>query len=172
MSLSFLVLSGFLAAAAPVALDGLSSVPPADWKESPSASSMRLKQFSVPKTAGDTFDAELVIFYFGAGQGGGIEANLDRWKKMFEAPAGKPIASKVDKLKVGKVPVTILDVSGTYLYKASPMAPTPAEPRAGHRMLAVVFESPQGPYFFRLVGPEKTVTKQKPAFEKWIKSFK
>ena len=169
-----LLLSTALAAGTPVALDGLKSEAPADWKETPSQSSMRFKQFLVPRAAGDAFDAELVIFYFGAGQGGGTDANLDRWKKMFQAPEGKTIdqLSKTEKLKVGKVPTTILDVSGTYMWKASPMAPTPAEPRAKHRMIAVVFESPQGPYFMRLVGPEKTIEKQKKAFDKWLKGFK
>lgn len=162
------------AAATPVVIDGLKSTPPSGWKETPSNSPMRFKQFTIPRDKADAFDAELVIFFFGPGQGGGIEANLDRWKKMFEAPEGKTIDanSKVDVLNIGKVKTTVLDVRGTYMYKASPMAPGPAEPRANHRMLAVVFESPQGPYFMRFVGPERTVEKNRKEFEKWLKGFK
>jgi hypothetical protein len=157
-----------------VVIDGLKSTVPTGWKESPTSSPMRFKQFTLPRDKADAYDAELVIFFFGAGQGGGIEANLDRWKKMFEPPAGKTLdqSSKVDTMNVGKVKTTVLDVRGTYMYKASPMAPGPAEPRSNHRMLAVVFESPQGPYFMRFVGPERTVEKHRKDFEKWLKAFK
>ena len=52
-----------------------------------------------------------------------------------------------------------------------PMAPQ-EELRPDHRMIGVVFASPQGPYFMRFVGPEKTVDKNKKDFDKWLKGFK
>ena len=157
---------------APVIIDGLKSTPPSTWKESPSTSSMRFKQFTIPRDKADGFDAELVIFFFGPGQGGGVEANLDRWKKMFQAPAGKPLSAEVDTYDVGAVKTTVLDVRGTYQFKASPMSPGPGEARPNHRMLAVVFESPQGPYYMRFVGPERTIEKNRKEFEAWLKGFK
>lgn len=149
-----------------VALDGLSSKVPAGWKEGEASSQFRFKQFTLPKAAGDKADAELIIFYFGEGGGGGVEANLTRWKGMFEN--GK---DKVETFKVGNVKVTYLDIAGTYLFKPFPMAPK-AEPRPEHRMLAVVFESPKGPYFIRLVGGEKTIAEHKKGFDEWLKNFK
>ncbi len=154
-----------------VVLDGLKSVAPAAWKEIP-ASGMRMKQFQVPKAAGDQFDAEIVVFFFGPGGGGGVQVNVDRWKKMFQAPEGKKAdEGKIETATIGKVKATILDIRGTYLWKAAPMAPE-SEPRANHRMLAVVFESPNGPYFIRLVGPDKTVAQHKKDFDRWLRSFK
>src|SRR5947209_1813869 len=99
-----------------VDLGGLKSTAPASWKKEEAGNTMRAYQFVVPKADGDKEDAALTVFYFGPGGGGGVQANLDRWKGQFEPPAGKTIAeaSKVEKIKVGEVPVTYLDVQGTY----------------------------------------------------------
>jgi len=81
--------------------------------------------------------------------------------------------SKVENFKVGNVEVTYLDVQGTYKFKERPFDPASKEElRPDYRMLGVVFESPKGPYFFRLVGPAKTVEHNKKAFEDWVKGFK
>lgn len=156
-----------------VSLDGLSSRAPAEWKEVENPRQFRYKEFVLPRQADDKMDAELIIFYFGEGGGGGVEANISRWKGMFEPPPGKTIddVAKREEFKVGNVKVTYLDISGTYLFRPFPMAPR-AEPRPNHRMIGVIFESPKGPYFFRLVGPEKTVTYHKKAFDEWLRNFK
>lgn len=171
LSASSVALVSLLAAGPVVELGGMKSAAPASWKESPPANSMRLKQFTVPGKAGD---AEIIVFFFGQGQGGSVQGNVDRWKGMFKPPAGKTIdqVSKLDTLKGAKAKTTILDVSGTYLHKASPMGPGPAEERPDHRMLAAVMETPTGAYYIRLVGPAKTVSEQKKAYEGWLKAFK
>ncbi len=151
-----------------VTIDGLSSRTPADWKEGEASSQFRFKQFTLPKAGDDKADAELIIFFFGPGGGGGVDANVKRWQGMFEN-------AKSDKqeLKIGEVKATYVDLAGTYLLKKRPADPNERPtPMAGYRMLAVVFESPKGPYFFRLVGPEKTVTHHKKGFDEWLKSFK
>jgi hypothetical protein len=156
-----------------VKIDGLSSKAPAAWKEVATTSQMRYKQFTVPAVGGDKMDAELIIFFFGPGQGGGADENIKRWKGMFQTADGRPAGdkAKVEKFTVGHVPVAYLDISGTYLFKARPFDEK-ATPRANHRMLAVVFESRNGPYFIRLVGPEKTVGEHKKGFDEWLKNFK
>jgi len=158
-----------------VTIDGLSSRAPESWKESPAGGPMRVRQFTLPRVAGESRDAELIVFFFGTGGGGDAESNVARWKTLFEPPAGKTIdqVSKVETFKVGAVKVTTFDVTGTFLFRARPMdPPQSAEKRPGHRMIGVVFESPKGPYFMRLVGPEKTVTHYKPGFDTWLKAFK
>ena len=62
--------------------------------------------------------------------------------------------------------------AGTYMFKARPMDPSPGEPRPNHRMLAAVLPTPQGNYFIRLVGPDKTVSAAKKDFVAWLKAFK
>jgi hypothetical protein len=157
-----------------VKLDSFRSKAPADWVEEPSTSRMRLKQFKLPGGAGQE-PAELTIYFFGKGSGGSAEDNVKRWRAMFTSADGKKSADlgKVEKFKVGDVDITYLDVHGTYLTKVPPFAPnakTVATP--GQRMLAVVFESKDGPYFLRLVGPAATVEKQKKSFDEWLKAFK
>jgi hypothetical protein len=161
-----------LSAGTPVTIDGFTSTTPASWKELP-PTPMRFKQFTIPRADGDKFDAEVVVFYFGPGQGGGADANITRWKGMFVPPEGKKIddVAKVDTIKVQGFEVTILDVSGTYKYKPMPMAPS-EELRPDHRMLGVVFASPQGPYFMRFVGPARTVERNKKDFDRWLRGFK
>jgi hypothetical protein len=159
-------------AGTPVTIDGLTSTVPASWKEQP-PKPMRFKQYTVPHAPGDEHDAEVVIFFFGPGQGGDATANLTRWKGMFVPPEGKKIddVSKVETIKVSGVEVTILDIHGSYKWKASMMSPE-EELRPNHRMLSVIFASPQGPYFIRFVGPEKTIEKNKKDFDKWLRGFK
>jgi hypothetical protein len=158
-----------------VEIDGLKSRAPADWKEEAPSNKLRAFQFRIPRAKGDKEDAELVIFFFGPGGGGGVEDNIKRWKGLFTPPEGKKIddVSKVEKMKVGDVPVTYLDVSGTYLFKARPFDPNDkGEKRPDYRLLGVVFESPKGPYFFRCVGPAKTIEANKKDFDNWLKGFK
>jgi hypothetical protein len=169
---TLLPLLSLAASGTPVTIDGLTSSVPTAWKELP-PTQMRFKQFTVPRVEPDKTDAELVVFFFGPGGGGDVQANLDRWKGMFVPPEGKTIdaVSKTQTFKVSGVEVTTVDVRGTYKYKPAPMAPN-EELRPGHRMIAVVFASPQGPYFMRFVGPEKTIDKNKKDFDKFLKGFK
>lgn len=155
-----------------VDLDGLKSRAPARWKEIPTTQQFRYKVFRIPGEKAE-LDAELVIFYFGEGGGGGVQENIKRWKNMFEPPAGKTIdeVTTVSEFRVGEVPVVYVDIRGTYLFRPFPAAPK-AEPRKDHRMISVIFRSSKGPYFIRLVGPEVTVTKHQKEFDEWLKNFK
>src|SRR5437763_3438857 len=110
-----MVLPGRAADGTVVEFDGLKSTAPASWKkDEPTEQQRQFRkfQFRVPKEGGDADDAEVIVFFFGPGGGGGKEANLQRWKGLFKPPAGEK--SKVDEFKVGNVPVTQIDISGTY----------------------------------------------------------
>jgi hypothetical protein len=161
-----------------VTIDGLTSTAPADWKEeepSEIAKKFRFKQFRLPKVEGDKGDAEVVIFFFGPGGGGSIQENIKRWQGMFIPPKGKKIKdiTKIAKMKVGSVPVTLVDLQGIYKFKKAPFVPdSKAELRPHHHLIGVVFESKDGPYWFRLVGPAKTVAHHKKGFDQFLKSFK
>lgn len=157
-----------------VDLGGLKSTAPADWKQEQSGSAMRVYQFVVPHAEGDTSDANVTVFFFQGG-GGSAEDNIKRWKGMFEPPEGKTIddISKVEKMKVADNDVTLLDVHGTYKFKARPFDPNAAvELKPNYRMVAVVFETKNGPYYIRFVGPAKTVGQHNAEFDRWLKGFK
>jgi hypothetical protein len=141
---------------------------PPSWKRNPPSNGMRKAEYVVPHTSKDTEDGECVVYNFGAGQGGAVQANVDRWKQqMIATPGGEP---KTTTSTVGGMPVTTLEMAGTL--KASTMMgpPTPAKPNS--RMIGVVVEAPTGPWFFKLTGPDATVKDAAPAFKTMIESIK
>jgi hypothetical protein len=153
-----------------VELDSLKSKTPGDWKEEKPSSSLRKSQFRLPKVDGDPGDAELAIFEFDKASGG-VDANLERWKKKFTTVDGKAVdKSKVDRFKVSNFPVTYLDISGTYLFQ--PPKSDKYEKRADHRMLGVILEGANHTYFLTLIGPARTVEQHKKGFDDWLKNFK
>jgi hypothetical protein len=155
-----------------VEFDDVKSTAPGDWKEEKVKGPLRYMQFRLPRVKDDKDDAEIVIF---KGIGGSTKDNVERWKKMFIPPKGKKLedVAKVTEMKVGKVEVTYLDVSGTYLYKARPFDPNDkGVEKPNWRMLGVVFEGSQNPYHIRLVGPADTVEHYKKGFDEWLKNFK
>jgi hypothetical protein len=152
-----------------VEIDGLKSKTPDGWKPGKPATDMQRAVFSLPRVEGDPEDATVTVFFFGPGGGGGLDANVKRWKDQFKAPAGEK--AKVEKMKVGDVDITTVDVQGTFLFKARPMDPTAVE-KPDFRLVGVYFGSKNGPYFMRFVGPAKTVEKHKKEFDAWLKNFK
>jgi hypothetical protein len=117
-------------------------------------------------------DAECGVYYFGPGQGGSVDANLDRWIGQFLQADGKPskAAAKIVKRTVHGLPVTTVDVSGAYTGMGGPTAqPGPAMP--GYRLLGAIAEGPQGSIFFKFTGPSAAMAANQPAFEKMIASL-
>jgi hypothetical protein len=166
---ALVILAPGLRAGEVVEIDGLKSKAPDSWKKAAPANAMQYAVFNLPKADGDADDASLIIYFFGPGQGGTPEANVKRWKDQFKAPAGEK--AKVEKFKVGDVETTVVDVAGTWLFRPRPGDPNVTE-KPDHRLIGVVFASPKGPYFFRLVGPAKTVEKHHGDFMGWVKNFK
>ena len=128
---------------------------------------MRKTQYRLPRVEGDPEDAEMVVFFF-QGQGGSVQANIDRWIAQFKKADGKPASdsSQVSHRESHGIPLTIVDVSGTYS-GGGPMMSAGA-PKPAFRMLAAVAETRSGPYFFKLTGPEKTVAKWEASFNSFL----
>jgi hypothetical protein len=145
---------------------------PDGWVKEPPSSAMRVAQYKLPKTEGDPEDASLVVYYFGATQGGAVRANIDRWVSQMRQPDGS--ASK-DKAKtetstVNGLKATSVDVSGTYTAEMAPGSGS-MHNDANYRMRAAVVETPKGNYFLKLVGPAKTVGHWEQSFTDFVKSF-
>ena len=131
--------------------------PPDEWIVEDVSSPMRLAQFTLPRTEGDVEDGELTVFYFGGG-GGAVDANLERWTNQMLQPDGSPSAdvATTTSFMVGTLAVTLLDVSGIYAAEVRPGSGMRYH-KPGYRLKAAVVETPAGPYFFKLTGPEQTV---------------
>jgi hypothetical protein len=145
-------------------------VPPG-WVEEERTSSMRVAQYRLPKAEGDTEDASLVLYYFGQAQGGSTAANIERWIGQMKQADGSPIKdAKQITFETGGVKITTIDVSGTYVAETAPGSGTFLNKPAS-RLRAAVVETPQGFYYVKLVGPEKTVASWDDSFLGYIKSF-
>ena len=145
---------------------------PSGWPSNPKP--MRSANYTIPAAAGDSRDGELAVYYFGPGQGGGVEANVRRWLGQFLKADGSPLSgADADRgeEEIRGLRVTTLDVSGTYLFKPFPMAPR-ATPLPGYRMLAAIVQGPDAPIFFKLTAPAKTVSAAAPEFRKLIASLR
>jgi hypothetical protein len=174
--LTALAVSAFLAGAAlagDVEIAGMKSKTPDSWKEEKPSSDMRLTQFKLPKAEGDPEDAELIIFYFRGGSGD-PEANLKRQRAKFKPAEGKDkVEEKLDKIKVGTIEAPYQDLTGTFLSKFPPNAPTAkVTEKSNYRQLYVPLVTDKGDYYPTLIGPAKTVEKHKKDFEEFLKNFK
>lgn len=151
---------------------GLTWNAPKEW-EAQGARAMRVATYRIAPAKGDAEPGELAIFYFGQGQGGGVDANVKRWVGQFQKPDGAPIPEKDVKTKkatINKLPVTTVDVKGTYAGGGPMMGPS--SPKPGYRLLGAIVEGPEGAVFFKLTGPEKTVAAADKPFRKMLGSVK
>lgn len=151
------------------ARQGLTWKLPAGWIEETPSSSMRRAQYRIPGSAGA---AECVVFYFGPGQGGDAKANADRWAGQFHAAGGGPVgdALKTREIKVGDIPVLLVEVTGTY---AGGMGSGPAgAERPNYMLLGAIAKGPDANWFFRATGPRATLEDQRKAFDGLVRSIK
>jgi hypothetical protein len=114
----------------------------------------------------DRKSAEAIFYYFGQGQGGGTQANVDRWLGQFEEGRDK-INSKVEKKKIGSGEVTYVEAEGTY---RSGMPGGPTTPKPGTKLLGAILESANGNVFVRMTGPIATVKASDADFRKMVES--
>jgi hypothetical protein len=145
-------------------LGGVAVMMPGGWVSEPPSNAMRKAQYKLPS---DTGDAELVVTHFGTGGAGGVDANIERWKGQFSESDG----GKISKETVSGMPVTLLDIRGSFVGMQRPMGGTQAT-KNGQRMLAAIVETSSGAFYFKLVGPDATVTKWEKSFDQFVKSMK
>ena len=168
MRLSITLLAGCALAVATAAesAGGLQWTAPASWKAQ-ATRPMRAATYAVPAAPGDKEDGECAVFYFGPGQGGGVDDNLKRWASQFQTDAKPQTAKKT----INGLSVTTIDLSGTYLASAGPMSPTKTS-KPGYRLLGGIVEGPQGGVFFKFTGPAKTVAASQAVFDKLLASVR
>ena len=134
---------------------------------------MRLATYSIPG-AGGAEGAECAVYYFGPGQGGTIEANMERWISEFQTPSAPERGTRtVNGLEVARV-----RVKGTYSSHGASMGgmgggSAPSEPaQADAELLGAIVAGPSGSVFFKLTGPAKTVDAVAGDFDRMIGSVK
>jgi len=138
---------------------------PKRWSTEPAAS-MRLATYTVPASGGGE-SASCGVFYFGSGQGGGVEQNIARWIDEFENPQNPERSSRtVDGLEVFR-----LRVHGTHLAHARMGGPAEGQ-QQNYELLGAIVEGPSGSVFFKLTGPAKVVDGAAKEFDGMLASLK
>jgi hypothetical protein len=148
---------------------GLHWKSPAGWTEEAPSSSMRRAQYRIPGPGGA---AECAVFYFGPGQGGDAKSNAARWASQFHRADGGPVgdAVKTREIKVGDIPVVLVEITGTYV---GGMGSGPSGPeRPNYMLLGAIAQGPDANWFFRATGPRATLEGQRAAFDGLVHSLK
>lgn len=148
---------------------------PNDWTPQTPSSRMRKAQFALPRAAGDSEDAELIIFDSRSlGGGGDAESNLARWRGMMTTADGQPIGDDAvtrENMSVGDAKVYFLDATGRFAPAQMPGMAAGA-PKDNYRMLAAVIEAGDERWYIRATGPAATMAKHANAFRTFLQSFK
>ncbi|MDF1825202.1 MAG: hypothetical protein P1U68_11205 [Verrucomicrobiales bacterium] len=134
------------------------------WIRQQVTSPMRAGQLTYDHETLD--DVDVVIYYFGEGQGGGAQANIDRWIGQFD---GTPESTTEEK-KVGDRSLTFLTAKGTYMESSGGPFSGNKTPRPDYTMLAAILPSEKGAVFLKLTGPDASVEAMKEDFIKFAES--
>jgi hypothetical protein len=155
--------NGAAPSGAPVELERLRFELPAGWEKVTPSSSMRVAQATIPAPGGN---AEMAVFHFGAGQGGDVEANLQRWVGQVVPDAGG--APQREAFESNGLRITWVDVKGTLQPGQMGMGPSTAQPNS--RLFGAIIEGDGGPWFIKATGPDAALAPQREAFVAMLRS--
>jgi hypothetical protein len=144
-------------------------IDPPGLRRVPPKNAMRKASYEVPHVAGDTEDGELAVFYFGPGQGGGIEQNVDRWVKQFSGIQPADV-KRADRQANGLREHTVEIARGTFDSGMPGMGA--GGPKKDYALEGAIVEAPSGAYFFKMTGPAKTVAAARAAFLQLLDSVR
>jgi len=144
---------------------GLQTMLPSDWQRIDPSSSMRLVQFSVPGSKPGQ-SAELIFYYFGAGQGGTPQANIARWQSQFHAANGTPSIPQVVGFEVSGLPVTRVKLQGSYARGIG--AGPGGTGRPDQTLIAALLQTPQGQVIIQLHGDTLLIDALEPDFDRML----
>jgi hypothetical protein len=134
---------------------------PKAWQSVPNANTMRKATYKIPKAGGDPEDAELTV----TAASGGVEANVKRWAGQFGSAEPKTTEKTVNGLKV-----TIVEIKGTFASGGGMMGGA-TTPKEKFMLLGAVVDGGDRQHFFKMTGPEKTVTAARKDFDALVTSL-
>jgi len=132
---------------------------------------MRKASYEVPRAGADSEDGELAVFYFGPGQGGSIDANVDRWVKQFSGISASDV-KRADREANGLRQHTVEIPRGTFDAGQMGMSSGKKGPRSDYALLGAIVETPSGAYFFKMTGPVNTVAAARGPFLQLLDSVR
>ena len=106
------------------------------------------------------------FFCFGRGEGGSVQANVNRWTAQFANSDGSPSKAVTESKVFDSVPVTIVTATG--FFSGGMGQSTSVKPlHAGLR--GAILQSPQGDVYVKMTGPETLVRKSSQSFDDMIR---
>ena len=132
---------------------------PAGWQEVPAAQFL-LAEYSI--TGADGAKAEVNVASL-SGDGGGLLANVNRWRRQIglDALAESGLASLVTSVDVTGGKATLVDMSGTDFRTSRPT-----------RLVGFIVPMNGQTWFYKLMGDAKVVESQKAAFTQFVQGVK
>lgn len=147
----------------PIRFLDLHSSLPADWQSVAPASSMRAAQVNVPGAS----PVELIVIYFGPGQGGPVDANVARWQGQFRPVGGKPVKPALDKFTTaGGFGVDWVELRGDYA-RGVGMGPV-GDYRHDQMLIAAIMGTPRGNLYIQFHGDTDVVLMHWAAFREFV----
>jgi hypothetical protein len=141
---------------------------PAKWITRAPASTMRLAEYVIPPDAQGS--AEVVVYFFGKGQGGDVDANLARWKAQFSTSDGSAVPAAIVRDSTGAFPMTFAEYRGNY--RRGIGTGSADSVRTGQTLIAGIAETPRGTLFIQLFGNSARVAEEKPAFLQFVRGLR
>ncbi|MDP2783808.1 MAG: hypothetical protein Q8O38_04350 [Sulfurimicrobium sp.] len=142
---------------------------PAAWTMVPPATDKRLAQFKIT-TPGEGMTAEVIVYYFGKGEGGTAEANIERWQGQFVGTESRPATPAINRFQSNGMAVTTAELHGAYA-RGIGVGPS-GVPKPDQTLLAAVVETPEGNLIIQLHGKAASVSAQKEAFLAFVRSIR
>ena len=146
---------------------------PAEFKQVPPKSRIVQHEFQASAGEGDKKETARVTMMV---SGGGVKANVRRWKGQFAG--GDKEANKTEQLKVGEWTVHIVDVNGSFAERmgGGPFAGGKVVQRENYAMVGAIIiqpkANPEGPaYFVKMIGPGSAVKANRERLVKMVKSL-
>jgi hypothetical protein len=132
---------------------------PADWRQLP-PSQFLLAEFSIAGTNGATAEVNVAEL---SGEGGGLTANVNRWRGQLDLPMADEteFSKSISTLNISNAQATLVDLSGTDSKTGKPA-----------RLVGAIVPQNGQTWFYKLMGDETVVARQKHAFIQFIQSAK
>ncbi|HQY05568.1 MAG TPA: hypothetical protein PLQ52_05855 [Lacunisphaera sp.] len=142
--------------AVPTGSDSLTWTAPAHWTAKP-VGPMRKGSYAIK---GDDAEADLSVTAF-PGDTGGLLANINRWRGQISLPplASDQLNANLTHLDIGTLHVEVVDFVGT-----ANGTPT--------RILGAVVPHGSETWFFKLLGPDPVVAREKAAFLEFLRTVR
>jgi hypothetical protein len=139
---------------------------PEGWSQVPPSSPMRLAEYTVPSLEAGGVPAEVSVFHLGPAALA-VDETLQRWASSFDGAA----LAKRSKRRAGPNVVHLVEASGTYEPSGMGMeSADKATEHPGWSLVGAIVETPVGPYYFKLLGPQASVSGAREAFLRMIDS--